>query len=138
MKNNPGARVAHRALARELTTLVHGETECNEAEAAAKALFGQGEITELSEKTLASALAQLPRTTINRGDDFPTWVDLLAATGVVDSKSAARRIVKEGGAYLNNQKISGEDFTPTTSDLIHGRFLLLRKGKRELAAVEVI
>ena len=138
LKNNPGARVAHRALARELTTLVHGETECNEAEAAAKALFGQGEITELSEKTLASALAQLPRTTINRGDDFPTWVDLLAATGVVDSKSAARRIVKEGGAYLNNQKISGEDFTPTTSDLIHGRFLLLRKGKRELAAVEVI
>lgn len=138
LRTNPGARVAHRALARELTTLVHGETECNEAEAAAKALFGQGEITELSEKTLASALAQLPRTTINRGEDFPTWVDLLAATGVVESKSAARRIVKEGGAYLNNQKISGEDFTPSASDLIHGRFLLLRKGKRELAAVEII
>jgi len=138
LKNNPGARVAHRALARELTTLVHGESECEQAEAAAKALFGQGEISDLSEKTLASALSQLPRTTISRGDAFPTWVDLLAATGVVDSKSAARRIVKEGGAYLNNQKISGEDFAPSESDLIHGRFLLLRKGKRELAAVELI
>ncbi len=138
LKNNPGARVAHRSLARELTTLVHGENECEQAEAAAKALFGQGEISDLSEKTLASALSQLPRTTISRGDAFPTWVDLLAATGVVDSKSAARRIVKEGGAYLNNQKISGEDFAPSESDLIHGRFLLLRKGKRELAAVELV
>jgi len=138
LKNNPGARLAHRALARELTTLVHGVSECEQAEAAAKALFGQGEISDLSEKTLASALSQLPRTTISRGDAFPTWVDLLAATGVVDSKSAARRIVKEGGAYLNNQKILGEDFAPSESDLIHGRFLLLRKGKRELAAVELI
>jgi tyrosyl-tRNA synthetase len=138
LRENPGARVAHRALAEELTTLVHGEVECANAQAAAKALFGQGEISELDPKTLASALAQLPRTTISKGEAFPTWVDLLAATGVVDSKSAARRIVKEGGAYLNNQKISGEDFAPSESDLIHGRFLLLRKGKRELAAVEIL
>jgi tyrosyl-tRNA synthetase len=138
LRENPGARVAHRALAEELTKLVHGEAECANAQAAAKALFGQGEISALDPKTLASALSQLPRTTINKGDAFPTWVDLLAATGVVDSKSAARRIVKEGGAYLNNVKISGEDFAPSESDLIHGRFLLLRKGKRELAAVEII
>jgi len=138
LRENPGARVAHRALAEELTTLVHGAVECANAQAAAKALFGQGEISELDPKTLASALSQLPRTTINKGEAFPTWVDLLAATGVVDSKSAARRIVKEGGAYLNNEKISGEDFAPSESDLIHGRFLLLRKGKRELAAVEVL
>ena len=138
LRENPGARVAHRALAEELTTLVHGEVECANAQAAAKALFGQGEISALDPKTLASALSQLPRTTINKGEAFPTWVDLLAATGVVDSKSAARRIVKEGGAYLNNVKISGEDFAPSESDLIHGRFLLLRKGKRELVAVEII
>ncbi len=138
LRENPGARVAHRALAEELTTLVHGEVECANAQAAAKALFGQGEISALDPKTLASALSQLPRTTIKKGDAFPTWVDLLAATGVVDSKSAARRIVKEGGAYLNNVKISGEDFAPSESDLIHGRFLLLRKGKRELVAVEII
>ena len=138
LKDNPGARVAHRALAEELTTLVHGPQECANAQAAAKALFGQGDIFELDQKTLESALSQLPRTAIAKGEAFPTWVDLLAATGVVDSKSAARRIVKEGGAYLNNQKISGEEFAPSESDLIHSRFLLLRKGKRDLAAVEII
>ena len=63
-------------------------------------------------RQLTAALAELPRTTVKSGEPIPTWVDLLAATGVVDSKSAARRIVKEGGAYLNNAKISGEDFAP--------------------------
>ena len=135
---NPGAREAHRELARELTTLVHGEKEALQAEAAGKALFGQGELSELDERTLEAALAQLPRTTINKGESFPTWVDLLAATGVVDSKSAARRIVKENGAYLNNVKITGEEFAPSTDDLLYGRFLVLRKGKRDLAAVELI
>jgi len=135
---NPGLREAHRALARELTTLVHGAGECEAAERAAKALFGQGELSELDEKTLAAALSQLPKTTIASGSVFPTWVDLLAATGVVDSKSAARRIVKEGGAYLNNAKVTAEEFAPTLENLLFGRFLLLRKGKRDLAAVEVI
>ena len=134
---NPGLREAHRALARDLTTLVHGEDECVGAEKAALALFGQGELSELGEKTLESALSQLPQTTISKSEDFPTWVDLLAATGVVDSKSAARRIVKEGGAYLNNAKVPSEDFAPTSKDLLFGRFLLLRKGKRDLAAVIV-
>ena len=138
MQTNPGAREAHRELARELTTLVHGEKEALQAEAAGKALFGQGELSELDEKTLEAALAQLPRTTISKGESFPTWVDLLAATGVVDSKSAARRIVKENGAYLNNVKITGEDFAPSTNDLLYGRFFVLRKGKRDLAAVELI
>ena len=103
---NPGLREAHRALARELTSLVHSEETTQRVEAAARALFGQGELSELDEATLASALAELPRTTISAQEEIPTWVDLLAATGVVDSKSAARRIVKEGGAYLNNEKIS--------------------------------
>ena len=138
VETNPGAREAHRALAQEITALVHGEDAMNKVEAASKALFGQGELSELDSQTLAAALSQLPRTTVKKGDAFPTWADLLAATGVVDSKSAARRIVKENGAYLNNSKISGEDFAPTEGDLIHGRFLVLRKGKRDLAAVEVI
>ena len=80
----------------------------------------------------------MPRTTVARGEEIPKWVDLLAATGVVDSKSAARRIVKEGGAYLNNVKVLSEEFAPSEDDLIHGRFLLLRKGKRDLAAVEIL
>jgi len=138
VETNPGAREAHRALAQELTAMVHGEDAMRNVEAASKALFGQGELAELDAATLAAALSQLPRTTIKKGEAFPTWVDLLAATGVVDSKSAARRIVKENGAYLNNAKISGEEFAPTEGDLIHGRYLVLRKGKRDLAAVEVI
>ncbi|MEY4009154.1 MAG: hypothetical protein RL232_681 [Actinomycetota bacterium] len=137
VKTNPGAREAHRELAREMTTLIHGSAMAKSVEEAAKALFGQGEIRDLDLKTLDSALSQLPKTTIKKGDPYPTWVDLLAATGVVESKSAARRIVKEGGGYLNNKKVESEDFTPSKSDLLHGKYLLLRKGKRDLAAVEV-
>jgi tyrosyl-tRNA synthetase len=135
---NPGAREAHRALAQEMTTLIHGAKMANAVEEAAKALFGQAELGQLDLKTLDSALAQLPKTTIKKGEPFPTWVDLLAATGVVESKSAARRIVKEGGGYLNNKKVESEDFTPSKTDLLHGKYLLLRKGKRDLAAVEVL
>ena len=138
LRTNPGAREAHRALAREITTLIHGESETLKVEAAAKALFGQGELRELDSNTLAGALSELPRTTIAKGAAFPSWVDLIVATGLVESKSAARRIVKEGGAYLNNAKISGEDFAPQSSDLLHGRYLVLRKGKRDLAAVEIV
>ncbi len=135
---NPGAREAHRALARELTSLVHSQDICDRVEAAARALFGQGELSELDEATLSSALAELPRTSVKSGEAIPTWVDLLAATGVVDSKSAARRIVKEGGAYLNNLKIEGEDFAPSKTDFLCGKYAVLRKGKRDLAAVELI
>jgi tyrosyl-tRNA synthetase len=138
VKSNPGAREAQRELARELTAMVHGSDQSEKVEAASSALFGQGDLSALDEKTLTAALSQLPKVTIKKGDAFPTWVDLLAATGVVESKSAARRIVKENGAYLNNEKISGEDFAPTKAHLIHGRFLVLRKGKRDLASVEVV
>ena len=138
LRTNPGAREAHRALAREVTTLIHGEEQTVNVENAARALFGQSEIRDLDEATLESALKELPRTSITRGQEFPSWVDLLCAAGVVDSKSAARRVVKEGGAYLNNEKISGEEFKPQQSHLLHGRFLVLRKGKRDLAAVEVV
>jgi tyrosyl-tRNA synthetase len=137
VETNPGARQAQRELAREMTTLVHGQVMAKSVEEAAKALFGQAEIGDLDLKTLDSALSQLPKTTIKRQEPYPTWVDLIAATGVVESKSAARRIIKEGGAYLNNKKVENEDFTPARSDLLQGKYLLLRKGKRDLAAVEV-
>jgi tyrosyl-tRNA synthetase len=138
VKTNPGAREAARELAREMTRMIHGEKMTVAVEAAAKALFGQGEIADLDLKTLDSALSQLPKTTIKKGQPFPSWVELLAATGVVESKSAARRIVKEGGGYLNNKKVESEDFTPSKNDLLHGKYLVLRKGKRDLAAVEVV
>jgi len=137
VKTDPGARQAHRELAREMTTLIHGAGMAKKVEEAAKALFGQGEISDLELSTLDAALGQLPKTTIKKGDAFPSWIELLVATGVVDSKSAARRIVNEGGAYLNNKRVESEDFTPSKADLLHGKYLLLRKGKRDLAAVEV-
>jgi len=135
---NPGLRGAHRELARELTSLVHGADTTARVESAAKALFGQGDLTELDEATLASALAELPRTTVSKTQEIPSWVDLLAATGVVDSKSAARRVVKDGGAYLNNEKVVSEDYAPTKSEFLCGKYAVLRKGKRDLAAVELI
>jgi tyrosyl-tRNA synthetase len=135
---NPGAREAHRALARELTSLVHSPEIAERVEVAARALFGQADLAELDETTLASAIAELPRMTITTSDEMPTWVDALAATGVVDSKSAARRIVKESGAYLNNDKVSAEDFRLEKSHFLCGKYALLRKGKRDLAAVELI
>ena len=137
LKTNPGAREAHRELAREVTTLLHGADQAQKVEAAAKALFGQGEIRDLDIETLKSALAELPKASINKAAEIPSWVDLVTSSGVVESKSAARRVIKEGGAYLNNEKITGEDFTPKSSDLLHGQFLLLRKGKRDLVAVEI-
>jgi tyrosyl-tRNA synthetase len=135
---NPGAREAHRALARELTSLVHSPVIAERVEVAARALFGQADLAELDEATLASAIAELPRTTVSAKEELPTWVDLLAATGVVDSKSAARRIVKESGAYLNNEKVPSEDFRLEKSHFLCGKYALLRKGKRDLAAVELI
>lgn len=129
---NPGAREAQRTLARELTSLVHSPEDAARVELAAKALFGQGELSELDSQTLTSALQELPSA---QGEIGASWVDLIAASGVVDSKSAARRIIKEGGAYLNNQKISDESYTLEKSDFLHGKVAILRKGKRDLAAI---
>jgi tyrosyl-tRNA synthetase len=135
---NPGLREAHRELARELTTLVHTQEVSDRVESAAKALFGQGDLSQLDLTTLKSALSELPQTKVSSLEEIPTWVDLIAATGVVESKSAARRIVKEGGAYLKNEKISGEDFRPSKNDFLCGKYAVLRKGKRDLAAIELV
>ena len=135
---NPGAREAHRELARELTSLVHSPEIAERVEVAARALFGQADLSELDEATLSSAIAELPKTTVSASNEMPTWVDLLVETGVVDSKSAARRIVKESGAYLNNEKVIGEDFRLEKSHFLCGKYAILRKGKRDLAAVELL
>ena len=134
---NPGKREAHRELALELTTMVHGAEIAKNVEIASLALFGQGELKEIKEDILASALSQLPRVDLQKSEPIPTWVELASASGVVKSKSDARRLIKEGGAYLNNKKVTAEDFAPNREDFIYGRFLVLRKGKRDLASVEV-
>ncbi|WP_329460408.1 tyrosine--tRNA ligase [Streptomyces sp. NBC_01497] len=130
----PQARAAQRALAEELTTLVHGAEQCAAAIAASKALFGQGDLAELDEATLRAALAELPSATVAAPAPL---ADLFAETGLAPSKSAARRTVKEGGAYVNNEKVVDAEAVPGAEDLLHGRWLVLRRGKRNLAAVEV-
>ncbi|MFI1679928.1 tyrosine--tRNA ligase [Streptomyces sp. NPDC020607] len=133
-EERPQARAAQRALAEELTTLVHGADQCAAVIAASKALFGQGELGDLDEATLAAALSELPRVEVA---ELGPVVDLLAEVGLVASKSAARRTVKEGGAYVNNVKVAAEDAVPVREELLHGRWLVLRRGKKNLAAVEV-
>ncbi|MEV4973082.1 tyrosine--tRNA ligase [Streptomyces scopuliridis] len=130
----PQARAAQRALAEELTTLVHGADQCAAVVAASRALFGQGELAELDEATLSAALSELPRAEVA---EPASVVDLFAETGLAPSKSAARRTVKEGGAYVNNVKVADADAVPDRTELLHGRWLVLRRGKRNLAAVEV-
>ncbi|AUH43735.1 tyrosine--tRNA ligase [Streptomyces sp. CMB-StM0423] len=130
----PQARAAQRALAEELTTLVHGAAQCAAVIAASRALFGQGELGELDEATLRAALAEVPHA---RVAELGPVVELLAEVGLAPSRSAARRTVKEGGAYVNNVKVAAEDAVPAPEDLLHGRWLVLRRGKRSLAAIEL-
>ncbi|MGW2251196.1 tyrosine--tRNA ligase [Kitasatospora sp. NPDC001660] len=130
----PAARLAQRALAEELTTLVHGADQYERAVAASKALFGQGDLADLEAPTLAAALAEVPKAEVA---ELQPVVDLLVAVGLAPSRSAARRTIKEGGAYLNNVKVTDEEAVPTEADLLHGRWLVLRRGKRNLAAAEL-
>ena len=139
-RDRPAARTAQRVLAEEVTTLVHGQAECSKVVAASRALFGQGELAELDERTLAAALAEIPSATVQvaPGESLPSVADLMAATGIVPSKSAARRVISEGGAYLNNRRVTGEDDRPDPVDMLQGRFLVVRRGKRTVGGVEII
>ncbi len=136
-RDRPAAREAQRRLARELTDLVHGPEQTRKVVAASQALFGRGELRELDEATLDAAMAEVPTGEVKL-DDAPTVVDLLVAAGVVDSKGAARRTVKEGGAYVNNSKITDEGWQPAATDALPGRWLVVRRGKRTLAGVRLV
>jgi tyrosyl-tRNA synthetase len=133
----PGARTAQRRLAEELTTLVHGAAETQRVIAASNALFGRGRLQELDEAMLAAAMAEAPTGQVQLTEQ-PTIVDLLVAAGLVASRGAARRAVNEGGAYVNNTKITDETWRPTVTDLLPGRWLVLRRGKRATAGVKAL
>jgi tyrosyl-tRNA synthetase len=139
-RERPQLREAQRALALEVTTLVHGAEAARRAEEASKALFGAGDLSGLDEVTLRDAAAELPSAVVSRapGAPLPSVVDLFLETGLAPSRSAARRAVAEGGAYLNNARVTDEGQVPDTADLLAGRWLLLRRGKRNLAAIEVV
>ena len=131
----PFLRAGQRALAEQVTSLVHGAEETERIQAASAALFGGGELTGLSADTLGSALTEAGSTVVD-GDELPSVVDLLVATGLAKSKGEARRTVGEGGAYLNNQRVEDPELVPSADDLIGGRWLVLRRGKKRFAGVE--
>jgi tyrosyl-tRNA synthetase len=137
----PQARQAQRALASEITALVHGEGERDAAEAAGRALFGQGDLGDLPGATLSAALSEAPHAVLEPGEvidgRLPAFDELLARTGLVQSKSAARRTVLEGGAYANNVRIEDPAAQMPVSDLHHGEWLVLRRGKKAFAGVRV-
>jgi tyrosyl-tRNA synthetase len=134
----PAARIGQRALAEEITTLVHGAEETRDAIAASRALFGQGSLTDLDERTLAAVAAEVRAAEISVDGGLPPLANLMAAAGVVSTVSAARRAIAEGGAYLNNQKVTDEKAVPRPEDLLHGRYLIFRRGKRTVGAVEIV
>jgi tyrosyl-tRNA synthetase len=137
----PAERAAQRALAGEMTTLVHGAEELARVVAASQALFGQGDLRALDSRTLAAALAEVPSVTLDASNvqsgGLPPVADLMDAAGIAPSKSAARRAIAEGGAYLNNVRVTAQDAVPAAGDLLDGRFLVLRRGKRTVGGIEV-
>jgi tyrosyl-tRNA synthetase len=132
----PQLRAAQKRLAEEFTNLVHGEKETQQVLAASQALFGRGELRELDAGTLDAAMAEVPTGEVRLAEQ-PTIVELLVASGLAAGNGAARRTVNEGGAYVNNERVNAEDWRPTSDDLLHGKWLVVRKGKRNTAGVRV-
>lgn len=133
----PHRRAAQRALADDVTDLVHGVEEREAAVSAAAALFGRGELSELGESTLRGISAEVGGGRLESGDELPLVLDALVAAGVVPSKGAARRAITEGGAYVNNAKVADDQARLTKEDLLHGRWAVLRRGKKTVGVVEV-
>jgi tyrosyl-tRNA synthetase len=132
----PALRVAQRRLAAEMTTIVHGEAETAAAELASLALFGRAELADLPEATLAAALTEAGAAELSAADS-PTIVDALVASGLADSRSAARRSVGEGGAYLNNERVTDPDLVLADDRLLYSTWAVLRKGKRSVSGVRI-
>jgi tyrosyl-tRNA synthetase len=129
---SPAARLAQRELAFEMTALAHGETVATGVQAAAAALFGNEDLKNIDPSTLEMALESAGMIELPAGES-PPIDQLLAQTNLVESLSAARRAVKEGGAYLNNERVSDPAYRPVEGDFLHGRFLVLRRGKKSFA-----
>ena len=133
----PHLRAAQRALADDVTTLVHSAAERDQAVAAAAALFGRSELADLDASTLDGVMAEIGAVTHSGGSELPLAVDALVTAGVVASKSAARRTVAEGGAYVNNVKVTDVDARITPAELLHGRHLVVRRGKKTVGGITI-
>jgi tyrosyl-tRNA synthetase len=134
-EERPHERTAQKRLAGELTTLVHGRAATEAVELASRALFGRAELGDLDESTLGAALREASVAELAPGGP-DTITDLLVAAGLSPSKGAARRTVGEGGVYVNNVRIDSDEWAPSSTDYLHGRWLVLRRGKRNIAGVK--
>ena len=134
-QERPQQRAAQRRLATELTVLVHGEAATEAVEHASRALFGQGDLDRLDEATLAAALREASVAELKAGAPDGI-VDLLVASGLSASKGAARRTIGEGGVSVNNVRIDSDEWAPQASDFLHGRWLVVRRGKRNIAGIQ--
>lgn len=132
VEQRPFARAAQKRLAREMTTLVHGADATAAVELASQALFGRAELSDLDRSTLESAVKE---TTVYEASREDTIVDYLVGTGLADSRGAARRSIKEGGVYANNVRVESEEWAPAAEALLHGEWLVLRRGKKNFAGV---
>jgi tyrosyl-tRNA synthetase len=133
----PAAREAHRALAEELTALVHGEKARDQAVSASRALFGRGELAELDAATLGAALSEAGFAEVAAGAELPGVAALMRDAGLVSSLSEGRRAVAEGGAYVNNVRVTDPDAPLDREALLPGGWAVLRRGKRSIAGVHV-
>ena len=133
VEERPFKREAQRRLAQEMTDLVHGVEAREAVELASQALFGRAELADLDEATLAASVSE---TDVFEFSGETTIVDLLVGAGLADSKGAARRSIKEGGAYVNNVRIEDESWAPTDNDFLHGSWLVLRRGKKNFAGAK--
>src|SRR5450631_422469 len=127
----PFRREAQRTLAADVTTLVHGVSATAAVQAASEALFGKGDPAALDASTLRDATAELPGGKVAPGDSV---VDALVATGLVDSRNAARRVLRDGGVSVNNVKVADPEAVLTEADFLHGQVALVRRGRKSLAA----
>lgn len=135
-EEHPQARVAQRALAAELTELLHGPVAMANAIAASEALFGSGDLTAVDAATLTAALRETDHVDLVL-EPTTTIVDLLVACGLCPSKGAARRAVAEGGAYLNNRRVGDPAAGVDENDILPGGWLVVRRGKKRFAGVRV-
>lgn len=134
----PHLRLGQRALADELTELVHGKPAATAAALAGRALFGQADLAELDADSLHQALTEAGLVSVTKVDgQLPSVADLFVAAGITTSKGAARRAVEEGGAYLNNVKIVEADAPISADALLHGQYMVLRRGKKTVAGAQV-
>jgi len=139
VQSEPQARAAQRALADDVTRRLHGESGLAKARAATQALFG-GDIAGLGADEIADVFADVPSSELAKEDlagEGKSLVDLMAEAGIASSKGDARRSIEGGGVYVNNVRVADTARAVSMSDTIDGRFLLLRKGKKQYHLVAV-